>query len=162
MVLQKEAYLGLGSNLANPMSQLKLALKALAAHPAITLFACSSFYLTKPVGYAHQPDYINSVAKIHTHLAPLNLLSAVLTIERQLGRKRLFKNAPRIIDIDILYYQQVVWDDKKLVLPHPRLFERAFVLVPLAELAPDLFIAPYGKVRELLNRITCHGVKQLE
>ena len=162
MKLEREAYLGLGSNLDNPIEQIKSALKALVIHPKIVLLACSSFYLTKPVGYIYQPDYINAVVKIHTCLAPLDLLNAVLIIEQQLGRKRLFKNAPRIIDIDILWYQQVRHYDEKLVLPHPRLFERAFMLAPLAELAPDLFIAPYGKVRELLNRVACQDVKRLE
>lgn len=162
MALKSEAYLGLGSNLDNPMEQIKLALKALANHSKITLLACSSFYLTKPIGYIHQPDYINAVVKIYTGLAPFDLLNAVLTIEQQLGRKRLFKNAPRTIDIDILWYQQVMHHDERLVLPHPRLFERAFVLVPFAELAPDLFVEPYGKVQELINRVACQDVKRLE
>jgi len=162
MALKCEVYLGFGSNLDNPMEQIKLALKALTTHSKITLLACSSFYLTKPIGYIHQPDYINTVVKIHTCLAPFNLLNAVLTIEQQLGRKRLFKNAPRTIDIDILWYQQVICHDEKLILPHPRLFERAFVLIPLAELAPDLFIEPYGKVQELINRVASQDVKRLE
>ena len=158
---KKEAYLSLGSNLNNPIDQINHALKALSSHPNITLIQCSSLYLTKPAGYLDQPDFVNAVIKINTFLAPNDLLGEVLAIENRFGRQRSFRNAPRILDIDILCYQDVTCVEKNLILPHPRLTKRAFILVPLAELAPDLMIPSYGRVKDLLMKIVRKGVKRL-
>lgn len=157
----KKAYLGLGSNLNDPIRQVEAALVALADHPRIHLIARSSLYLTKPVGYVDQPDFINAVAVIMTSLMPYDLLKATLYIEEQFGRKRTFRNAPRIIDIDLLWYQDVVCTDPILTLPHPRLVQRAFVLLPLMELAPDLLVFPHRTVKMLLAHVECEGVMRI-
>ncbi|QQS16396.1 MAG: 2-amino-4-hydroxy-6-hydroxymethyldihydropteridine diphosphokinase [Neisseriales bacterium] len=157
----KKAYLGLGSNLNDPIRQVKAALATLADHPKIRLMASSSFYLTKPVGYLNQPDFINAVAIITTSLMPYDLLKAMLRIEEQFGRKRTFRNAPRILDIDLLWYQDVVCADPILTLPHPRLAQRAFVLLPLMELDPDLLVFPNRTLKMLLARVECEGVMRI-
>lgn len=134
------AYIALGSNLADPAQQVLRAFDALNHLPHSQLLARSSLYLTAPVGYADQPDFINAVAHISTELTPAQLLSAVLDIEHQFGRERTFQNAPRILDLDVLLYDNVQQHETGLTLPHPRMHERAFVLVPLAEIAPDISI----------------------
>jgi 2-amino-4-hydroxy-6-hydroxymethyldihydropteridine diphosphokinase len=127
--------LGLGANLGDPARQLAGALGALGAVARID--AVSSLYRSAPVGYREQPDFYNLVASGETQLSPEALLVALHSVERELGRVRSFPNAPRTIDIDLLAYDGVVSDAPELVLPHPRLHERAFVLVPLAEIAPE-------------------------
>lgn len=127
--------LGLGANLGEPGAQLAAALRELAG--VVRIDAVSSLYRSAPVGYREQPDFYNLVAAGETELSPTALLEAVHDIESRLGRVRSFPNAPRTIDIDLLSYDGVVSAGPELVLPHPRLHERAFVLVPLAEVAPD-------------------------
>ncbi|CCF82808.1 2-amino-4-hydroxy-6-hydroxymethyldihydropteridine diphosphokinase [Nitrolancea hollandica] len=130
------AYLGLGANLGDRRANLRTAVDALRAHGE--LVAGSSLYETEPVGYLNQPPFLNAVIGLETLLSPADLLQAGLRIERELGRERSFRNAPRSLDIDLLLYDGEVLDDPALRLPHPRLHERAFVLVPLAEIAPAL------------------------
>lgn len=131
------ALLGLGANLGNREDTLKRAIAALNTLPRTTVTRVSSFYETAPVGYADQPDFMNMVAELDTTLSPHTLLGACLGIEAALGRVRTFQNAPRIVDIDLLLYDDCTCNDTDLILPHPRMGERAFVLVPLAELFPD-------------------------
>jgi 2-amino-4-hydroxy-6-hydroxymethyldihydropteridine diphosphokinase len=126
--------LGLGANLGEAPRTLALALERLGAF--VHLEVISSLYRTAPVGYAAQPDFYNLVAAGTTALEAGTLLEALLEIERALGRERLFLNAPRTIDLDLLAYGDHVIDTPALTLPHPRLHERGFVLVPLAEIAP--------------------------
>ncbi|HEX5521692.1 MAG TPA: 2-amino-4-hydroxy-6-hydroxymethyldihydropteridine diphosphokinase, partial [Longimicrobiaceae bacterium] len=126
--------LGLGANLGEAPRTLALALERLGAF--VHLEVISSLYRTAPVGYAAQPDFYNLVAAGTTALEAGTLLEALLEIERALGRERLFLNAPRTIDLDLLAYGDLVIDTPALTLPHPRLHERGFVLVPLAEIAP--------------------------
>jgi 2-amino-4-hydroxy-6-hydroxymethyldihydropteridine diphosphokinase len=113
----------------------------------------SSLYCTTPVGYADQPDFVNAVAEIETRLSPDELLEACLEIERKHGRNRTFKNAPRTLDLDILLYGDMMSVEPRLTLPHPRMHERAFVLVPLAEIAPDCVIPRRGCVADLVKSI---------
>ena len=127
--------LGVGSNLESPSHQISGALRQLAG--ICLLEACSSVYRTEPVGYRNQPDFLNLVVRGSTRLSPLALLNDIHRIERLLGRVRSFPNAPRTIDIDILAYDELVLASPTLTIPHPRLHDRAFVLVPLAEVAPD-------------------------
>lgn len=145
------AYIALGSNLADPAQQVLRAFTALNQLPHSQLLARSSLYLTAPVGYADQPDFINAAAHISTALTPAQLLSAVLDIEHQFGRERTFQNAPRILDLDVLLYDDVQQHEAGLTLPHPRMHERAFVLMPLAEIAPDLIIPARGSISTWLQ-----------
>lgn len=131
------AVVALGSNLDDPAAQVQAALAALARHPEISVRRSSSLYRTAPVGYPDQPDFINAVALIDTTLTPMALLEALLAIEETFGRRRSFRNAPRTLDLDVIDYAGQVWNTPLLTLPHPRAVERAFVMVPLAEIAPD-------------------------
>ena len=136
----KPAFLGLGSNLGDRRRQLTEALRALAADPAVTIVQGSSVYESKAMGDIVQPDFFNLVVEIRTAHAPLGLLDACLAIEAGLGRVRRERWGPRTIDLDILFYENVAQNDTRLVLPHPGITQRAFVLTPLAEIAPDLMI----------------------
>ncbi|MDE2401772.1 MAG: 2-amino-4-hydroxy-6-hydroxymethyldihydropteridine diphosphokinase [Burkholderiales bacterium] len=131
------AFIGLGANLGPAREQLQAALARMAALPWTRLEAASSFYVTKPVG-AQGPDYLNAVASLDTALGPHELLRALLGIELRLGRERPWPNAPRTIDLDLLWMDGARRRSEALTLPHPRLFERAFVLEPLAELLGHL------------------------
>lgn len=129
--------LGLGANLGNPRHALRQAVEAIGGLPQTEVCRVSAHYRTAPVGYLDQPPFYNLVAEIETALSPAAMLGACLGIEAAMGRERPFKNAPRVIDIDLLLCEGVTLDTPELTLPHPRMHERAFVLVPLAELCPD-------------------------
>jgi 2-amino-4-hydroxy-6-hydroxymethyldihydropteridine diphosphokinase len=149
------AYIGLGSNLVQPELQVRRALEALAELPETVLTAHSSLYRSEPLGPAGQPDYINAVAALKTDLSPLDLLSALQAIEARQGRVREGERwGPRPLDLDILLYGEQVSDDPRLTLPHPGLYERNFVLYPLAEIAPGLSIPGKGPLEVLLAQ--CH------
>jgi 2-amino-4-hydroxy-6-hydroxymethyldihydropteridine diphosphokinase len=131
------------------MQQIAGALDALAALPDTRLVRASSFYRTAPVGYAGQPDFVNAVVAIDTGLAPRALLDALLAIERQHGRVRTVPNGPRTLDLDLLVYGEVRLNEPGLTVPHPRMHERAFVMVPLAEIAPDFEAVGHGTAARL-------------
>ena len=133
--------LGLGANLGDPPAAIAAALRALEAGGRVTISAVSSLYRTAPWGPVPQPDYANACALAATDLAPRALLAEIKAIEAALGRVPGERWGPRAIDIDILFYEGAAQADATLVIPHRSLFERAFVLVPLAEIAPDLVIA---------------------
>ncbi len=131
------AVLGLGANLGDPLAALRAAVDALGLLPHTTVTAVSSVYKTAPVGYTDQPDFYNLVATVDTALSPHALLGGCLGIEAALGRVRTFRNAPRVVDVDLLLYEGYAEETEELTVPHPRMMERAFVLVPLGELFPD-------------------------
>jgi len=133
----EEAFVGLGSNLGDRRARLTAAFAALAALPETQLLARSSLYESAPLD-AGGGDYLNAVVRLRTTLAPLELLHALQAIEAGAGRQRPYRNAPRSLDLDLLLYGDVVRAGDELVLPHPRLHQRAFVVVPLLEVAPDL------------------------
>lgn len=134
-------YIGLGSNLNNPTEQLETAVIALQQLPLSDNFVCSSFYSTKPWGFVEQPDFVNAVVKFNTQLSPLMLLEHLHRIENQQGRVRSTeKNGPRTLDLDILLYGDLIINQPSLVIPHPRMMERDFVLHPLAEISPNLVL----------------------
>jgi len=147
------AFIALGSNLDDPPAQIHSALRALAAMPETRLVRASSLYRNPPVGYLAQPDFINAAAMVETRLAPRALLEQLLFIERTHGRVRDFPNAPRPLDLDIALYGERVIREPGLTIPHPRLLERAFVLVPLAEIAPDAIVPGRGRVADLLRAV---------
>ena len=160
-----KAFVALGSNLAgdldSPKNQVSRAFQAIDQLPKTTLVQQSSLYQSAPIGYVNQPDFINAVAEIKTQLSPENLLDALLNIEHEAGRERPFANAPRVLDCDLLLYDDVVLHTEKLTLPHPRMYERAFVLLPLAEIAPDLTLANHGNVVKLALEFKNQGIKKL-
>lgn len=144
------AYVALGSNLAQPEAQVNQAFDALARLPDSHLVARSSLYRSAPVGYADQPDFINAVARIETRLAPHDLLQSLLGIELECGRVREFRNAPRTLDLDLLLYEDLQFHEPGLTLPHPRMHERAFVLLPLLEIDPECAIPGRGQAHDWL------------
>jgi 2-amino-4-hydroxy-6-hydroxymethyldihydropteridine diphosphokinase len=139
------ATIGLGANLNDPAAQVDYALAELDRLPATRLLARSSLYASSPVGYVDQPDFINAVAQVETALAPRALLAALLDIEHRHGRERSFRNAPRTLDLDLLLYGDAHFHEEGLTLPHPRMHERAFVLLPLLEIADDVVIPGRGR-----------------
>lgn len=139
-----QVFIALGSNLENPLSQVRRGMMLLAGLEHSRLVKRSSLYRTAPVGHIDQPDFINAVVQMETNLTPHHLLDALLEIERACGRVRTFPNAPRILDLDILLFENLQHNDTKLVLPHPRMHERAFVLQPLLEIVADCVIPGRG------------------
>jgi 2-amino-4-hydroxy-6-hydroxymethyldihydropteridine diphosphokinase len=152
------AYIALGSNLQEPLRQLQAGFAALARLPGTQLVAQSSLYRSAPVGFADQPDFVNAMAVLRTTLTPRALLDALLGIEREHGRVREFANAPRTLDLDIALYGERVIHEPGLSIPHPRMHERAFVMVPLAEIAADALVPGRGRVRELLAGVDMKSV----
>lgn len=135
-----KTYIGLGSNLENPREQVLRAMAALQTLPHCFSVKCSTLHETAPVGYLDQPHFINAVVELETSLSPLEMLRALQGIETAQGRQRLFKNGPRTLDLDLLWMEGCTLQSDELILPHPRMHERAFVMVPLLELNPDFVI----------------------
>jgi 2-amino-4-hydroxy-6-hydroxymethyldihydropteridine diphosphokinase len=157
-----EAFIALGSNLGDARAQVLLAFDALASLPGTRLLARSHLYRTPPWGVLEQPPFVNAVAHIDTALTPHELLDALLSIERAAGRVRDGERwGPRTLDLDVLHMDAIALSDKRLSLPHPRIHERAFVLLPLHELAPDLFIPGQGQVSNLLAALDTSGCERL-
>ena len=132
-----QAFIGLGSNLGDRQAALHTAVAALSGTPGIRVFSVSTFLETRPVGGPDQSDFLNAAAELSTELAPRTLLERLLEIEDKMGRMRTVKCGPRIIDLDLLLYQQQIIDEPGLQVPHPLMHTRAFVLKPLAEIAPQ-------------------------
>jgi 2-amino-4-hydroxy-6-hydroxymethyldihydropteridine diphosphokinase len=143
----------LGSNLEDPSAQIRRALDALAALPGTRLARRSSLYRNPPSGYLDQPEFVNAVAQIETRLEPRELLERLLAIEQLQGRVRDAPNGPRTLDLDILLYGGRRVRVPGLTIPHPRMLERAFVLVPLAEIAPDAAVPGRGRIADLLKNV---------
>lgn len=145
------AYVALGANLGDPLKTISAAIQAFTGIPATRLVRASSLYRTAPVGLKNQPDFINAVALLQTSLTPLQLLAALFDIEARFGRLRSVVNAPRTLDLDLLLHGYSTLNDAQLTLPHPRMHQRAFVLVPLLEIAPDCSIPGHGWASKLLD-----------
>jgi len=157
-------FVGLGGNLGDVETTLTEAMWALDSLPQTSIRAQSSFYRTPPWGNTEQPPFVNAVVELQTRLAPRVLLDLLIDIEARFGRDRSEgeKWGPREIDLDLLVYGEEQMDEPGLHLPHPHLHERAFVLVPLAEIAPGLDIVGIGRVSELLKGVDAGGIEQIE
>jgi len=156
----QRAYIGLGANLGDARAGVAAAWQALKGLPHCAPVGCSSLYRTAPVD-ATGPDFINAVCALDTTLAPLELLAALQALELQFGRERPYRNAPRTLDLDLLAYGDQVLANDTLQLPHPRLHLRAFALVPLAELAPELVLPGLGPVVALLGAVADQAIERL-
>ena len=158
--MTERVFLALGTNLGDRCANLQAAKRELA--PEIEIVRASSIYETPPWGYTDQPDFLNQVIEVRTHLDPLALLNHLKNIEAEMGRQETFRYGPRLIDLDILFYGQRVINEAELQIPHPRLQSRAFVLVPLCEIAPD-FVHPTlnESIRSLLSKVDAKGVHSL-
>ena len=155
------AYVGLGSNLDVPVRQLRCAVNGLTQVPHTHLRAVSGFYANPPMGPS-QPDYVNAVAALDTHLSPHAMLSELQTLEYRRGRRRDGSRwGPRTLDLDLLLMGGVEFESERLTLPHPGVAERAFVLIPLLELAPDLELPGGRALRTLLETVGQSGVQRL-
>ncbi len=155
------AYVALGSNLGDSRQQVLAAIDALDALPATRVLQRSPLYLTPPWGVLEQPPFINAVVAMDTALLPEPLLDALLQIESKAGRVRVERNGPRTLDLDLLYMEGVIRADQRLTLPHPRMAERAFVLLPLSAIASTLEIPGQGTVRALLENLDASGCERL-
>ena len=155
------AYIALGANLDDPPAQIRAALSALGQLSASRLRHHSLLYRTAPVGTHGQADFINAVAALETTLAPETLLDTLLNLEARFGRRRDYHYAPRTLDLDLLLYDDQIIDTPRLTLPHPRMHLRAFVLVPLCEIAPDCRIPGRGKAAAWLPAVRWQAIEPL-
>jgi 2-amino-4-hydroxy-6-hydroxymethyldihydropteridine diphosphokinase len=157
--MKQVVFVGLGSNLDEPQQQVFRALQALHGLPRSKVLARSSLYRSAPVGFLEQPDFINAVAQLETELSPRALLDALLALEHEQGRTREFRNAPRTLDLDLLLYGELRHHQHGLTVPHSQMHLRAFVLIPLLEIAPGCMIPGIGSAAEALRQC---GDQQLE
>ncbi len=154
-----KVYLSTGSNIGDRLAYLQRAVKMLEAYPGISVSQVSAVYETAPWGYPNQALFLNQIVEIETQISPADLLSAIKKIEKEIGRTPSFKYGPRVIDMDILFYGDQIIEQENLTIPHPHLSERAFVLVPLADLIPDFVHPKLGKtVAQLKQAIDCSSV----
>ncbi len=159
--MSSRCFVALGANLGDPVATVSAAIAALRELPDTRFAAASSLYRTAPVGLRHQPDFINAVVELNAVVPAPTLLELLFAIEARFGRRRSIRNAPRSLDLDLLLYGDETSADPSLTLPHPRLHERAFVLAPLAEIAPDLVIPGRGPVSELLAACADQQIEKL-
>ncbi len=155
-------FIGLGANLSDPVEQLRLALEAIKLIPSTELIQCSSFYQTEPMGPKDQDDYINAVAEVRSGLSPLELLDNIQTIENKQGRVRKKERwGPRTLDLDILLFGDTLLNSPRLTIPHYGIKHRSFVLIPLAEIAPNIQLPIHGDINELIDSIGWQGIQKL-
>jgi 2-amino-4-hydroxy-6-hydroxymethyldihydropteridine diphosphokinase len=155
------AFVGLGANLDDPRRHVEQALRDLDAVPQTRVVRASSLYRSSPVGYADQPDFVNAVVRLETGLPAQRLLAELQGIEVRHGRGRSFPNAPRTLDLDLLLHGDAQINTPSLQVPHPRMHERAFVLIPLLEIAPHALIPGRGAAQDLIERCPEQGVERI-
>ncbi len=156
------AYVALGSNLGDPLATVQAAFAALRTLADTAFVAASSLYRSAPVGLKNQPDFINAVAALDTQLTADDLLDELFAVEARFGRQRAFHHAPRTLDLDLLLYGGETRGTARLTLPHPRLHERAFVLLPLVEIAPEALIPGRGSAAALLDSVCDQVLARLD
>lgn len=155
----KKAYIGIGTNIGDRLNNIENAVKSLGLLPGTQVTKVSSVYETEPWGYTDQDDFLNACVEVETNFSPKALLGACLGIEAAFGRERPFKNAPRIIDVDLLLYEGVTMDEYELILPHPRMHERSFVLIPLKDILETLQFNDIN-LKESYENCDKNGVKK--
>jgi len=155
------AYVGIGSNLGDPRAQVLAAFQELDRLPHTRVVKRSSLWRSAPVGYADQPDFINAVAEIETSLSPDEILVQLKSMEARHGRERSFANAPRTLDLDLLLFGNTTLDTPTLRIPHPRMHERAFVLKPLLEMAPEVVIPGIGPAKTSIEKISFQKAERI-
>jgi 2-amino-4-hydroxy-6-hydroxymethyldihydropteridine diphosphokinase len=155
------AFIAIGANLNDPERRVREGVAALAGLPDTELVRASSLYRSAPVGYRDQPDFINAVAEVRTGLSARALLEALLALEVSRGRVRTFLNAPRTLDLDIVVFGDLEIHEPGLTVPHPRMQDRAFVVVPLAEIAPEAMVPGRGRARELVAGVDATSLVKL-
>lgn len=159
--MSQRCFVALGANLGDPVVTVTAAILALRTLPRTEFIAASSLYRTAPVGLRHQPDFINAVVELVADSSAPELLESLFALEERFGRRRSVRNAPRTLDLDLLLFGDEISTDPQLTLPHPRLHQRAFVLAPLAEIAPRLVIPGRGSVGDLLLRCADQQIEKL-
>ena len=156
-----DAYIGLGANLGDAAQALRDAAQSLTQHPQVLSLVLSPFYASAALD-SFAPDYVNAVARLQTSLAPLDLLNLLQNTESDFGRTRPYRYAPRTLDLDLLLYGDQSWDDERLIIPHPRLYERAFVLLPLLDLQADLEIPGIGAAADCLESVKEQRIHRMD
>lgn len=159
--VREAIYIALGSNQDEPVVQIDRALAMLDAHPDVGVMAVSRLYRTPPWGVLEQPPFVNAAARLESSLSPQALLEVLVAVEQAAGRQREQRWGPRSLDLDLLLYGDRQLDSERLQLPHPRMHERAFVLVPLLDIAPDVEIPAHGRAEALLVRVDRNGVEAI-
>jgi 2-amino-4-hydroxy-6-hydroxymethyldihydropteridine diphosphokinase len=159
--MKHRAFIGLGSNIEAPAVQVRQAMQSIAQLPDTRVLARSSLYRSAPVGYLEQPDFMNAVVQVETALAPRDLLQALLVLEQQQGRTREFLNSPRTLDLDVLLYDDLQHHEHGLTVPHPQMHKRAFVLLPLLEIAPDCLIPGVGSAQKAMRQCVDQQLERL-
>jgi len=158
--VKHNVFLSLGSNIGDRQLHLEEATRLLNETKGLSIVKKSSFYETDPVGYTDQDTFLNCVIEVATDLEPYEVLSHCMRVEQELKRKRIIRWGPRTIDVDVLLYDDVVMTDEKLTIPHPRMHERAFVLIPLYELAQNIKIQN-RPIKELIDQVSDDGIRKL-
>ena len=154
-------FIGLGSNLDNPKQKIKDAIHLINEIDDVNIIATSSLYETPPIGFFEQPNFINAVVQIYSPINHNNLLIKLFDIERIFGRIRKEKNGPRTLDLDILLFDNLILESKSLTIPHPRMHERLFVLIPLLEISPIIQIPKYGSANNLISGLNIENFKKV-
>lgn len=155
-----KAFIGFGGNIGDTRQLITDAIVCLAQRSELHILAKSCFYQSAPVE-ALGGDYINAVIEIETQLTPYGLLHVCQAIEQEFGRERPYANAPRTLDLDILFYEGVTQNETELMLPHPKIIERSFVLLPLLEIAPDFFLPNFGQLKAYLPKVAHQRIEKL-
>lgn len=155
------AFIAFGANLGDPVRAYREAIRSVDALPTTHVLRYSSLYLSAPVGVSGQPDYTNAVLEVETALPAPNLLAALLDIERAGGRMRESHHSARTLDLDLLLYDDLIFSSPSLRIPHPRMHRRAFVLLPLIEIAPDIIIPGHGRAHALIRNVADQAVSRI-
>ena len=155
-------FIALGSNLENPKEQVKKGILSIKKIEGVRILNESNLYETPPVGILDQPNFVNAVIKINSNLGPYEILNELLNIENIAGRVRIDKNGPRTLDLDILLFNNLILNEKKLTIPHPRMHERLFVLIPLRDIDEAIVIPNHGAVIDIINKLTPENIIRIE